>query len=201
LPPDIAPQVAALVMRMLAKDPSRRFSDGAAVARAVAEIRGGTRPGFGPITGATAVPPGFGQLRVPISRGPTSGAVATGRTGGMPGGVNRPAGAPHGAMLPGRSVGGFSSDGYAPPAYAPPLRQPGPSSVRVQTGQPAPVNRRTGVAALIAVLVLLIVGIAGAILLTHAGTPGSSRDPAAIGAHGTVAGNFAARRASYSWWA
>ncbi len=104
-------------------------------------------------------------------------------------------------MLPGRSVGGYSADGYAPPAYAPPMRQPGPSMARMQAGQPAPVNRRTGVAALIAVLVLLIVGIAGAILLTHAGTLSSSRDLSAIAAHSTVTGNFAVGRASYSWWA
>ncbi len=48
LPPDIPPQVAALVMRMLAKDPSRRFPDGAAVARAVVDGPGRRPPGLRP---------------------------------------------------------------------------------------------------------------------------------------------------------
>ncbi|MDQ6658989.1 MAG: serine/threonine protein kinase [Actinomycetota bacterium] len=41
LPPDIPPPVTALVMRMLDKDPRKRFEDGAAVADAVAAVRSG----------------------------------------------------------------------------------------------------------------------------------------------------------------
>lgn len=56
LPPDIPPPVVALVMRMLAKDPAARFPTGAALARAVAQVRAGVAPGrrvvAGPITGA-----------------------------------------------------------------------------------------------------------------------------------------------------
>src|SRR6195952_4046886 len=170
LPPDIPPPVAALVMRMLAKDPTRRFTDGAAVARAVVTVRGGAGPGFVPITGATAVPPGANRPGIP---------------NGMPRGVMGPAGTPNGPIPPGRSVGAHPADGYPLPAYAPPLRQAAPPVARMQAGPPAPVNRRTGLAALIAVLVLVIVAVAGAILLTHAGMPGSSRDPSAIGAHST----------------
>ncbi len=46
LPPDIPPPVAGLVMRMLAKDPARRFPDGATLARAVAAVRGGAPTSF-----------------------------------------------------------------------------------------------------------------------------------------------------------
>ena len=51
LPPDIPPPVAAMVLRMLAKDPAHRFADGVGVARAVAAIRAAgdtVRPGSHP---------------------------------------------------------------------------------------------------------------------------------------------------------
>ena len=195
LPLDIPPPVTALVMRMLAKDPARRFADGAAVARAVVTVRGGAGPGFGPITGATAIPSAANRPGAP------GGMAPGGMSRGMPSGALGPAGGSNGPIQPGRSAGVHPTDGYAPPAYAPPLRQAVPPVARVQAGPPAPVNRRTGMAALIAVLVLVIVGVAGAILLTHAGMPGSIRDPSTIGAHSTDTGNFPTSHASYPWWA
>ena len=44
LPPDIPPAVTALVMQMLVKDPSTRFPNGAALAQAVGQVRGGGYP-------------------------------------------------------------------------------------------------------------------------------------------------------------
>ena len=53
LPPDVPPPVAGLVMQMLAKDPMRRFADGATLARAVGAVRSGVSlPPAGPLTGA-----------------------------------------------------------------------------------------------------------------------------------------------------
>ncbi len=54
LPPDVPPPVAGLVLRMLAKDPARRFPDGATLARAVAQVRAG---GVVSATGAFPVVP------------------------------------------------------------------------------------------------------------------------------------------------
>ncbi|QNK82053.1 serine/threonine-protein kinase [Nakamurella sp. PAMC28650] len=171
LPPDIPPPVAALVMRMLAKDPARRFPDGGSVARAVGVVRGGVRPGFpapGPITGSFPV----GGGSAVAGRSPATEAVAR-RSYASP------------------SQGAPSQ---AAPSYAPPVRSSVPvfAADRTQAHYPPPVNRRTGLAVLIAVLVLLIVGIAGAIVLTNAGTPGSSRTTSwpGGGLHSASAGNF-----------
>ncbi len=166
LPPDIPPPVAALVLRMLAKDPARRFPDGASVARAVAAVRSGAGPGYG------AQPTGFPTGAVPVAARPPVTARPPAVFGGPPQG------------------------GYAPPAYAPPPRPP-ILPMRAQVAYPAPVSRRTGVAALIAVLVLLIVGIAGAVLLTHTGSLGSLRDGWTAGVLTTAPGNSSTSGASY----
>jgi serine/threonine protein kinase len=136
LPRDIPQPVAALVMRMLAKDPASRFPDGGSVARAVGVVRGGVRPGF-----------------------PTPGPI----TGSLPAGGSAPPAHP---------------GGFAVPAYAPPRRWAAPvfATSRTQAHTPAPVDRRTGLAVLIALLVLLIVGVVGGIVLTSTGLPGSLRD-------------------------
>lgn len=92
LPPDIPPPVVALVMRMLAKDPAARFPTGAALARAVAQVRAGVAPGrrlvAGPVTGSIIVPGGVpgglpGQvpgppIAAPVSAPPPAVVVATG---------------------------------------------------------------------------------------------------------------------------
>ena len=68
LPPDVPPPVAGLVMQMLAKDPTRRFVDGAALARAVGAVRSGVSlPPAGPLTGALAPSAGAtAVLRPPV---------------------------------------------------------------------------------------------------------------------------------------
>ncbi|MET3805871.1 serine/threonine-protein kinase [Nakamurella sp. UYEF19] len=170
LPPDIPPPVAALVMRMLAKDPARRFPDGASVARAVAAVRGGGRPGF-PIPPAGPFP---------------SGAINTG-TGGMAGmtaaGQLRPAGSPSTGTGAPRSAASGAVAGYAPPTYAPPVRAMAPVPLRAPAAYPPPVNRRTGLAILVAVLVLVLVGVVSLIILTRTGTPGSLETSSAEATH------------------
>ena len=180
LPPDIPRPVALLVMRMLVKDPARRYPDGASVARAVAAVRGEAATGYG--SQPTGFPTGATPVRPPnVATGPTlfGAAAAQAATRAVP--------AP-GSAIP-------APAGYAPPAYAPPLR-PATPSARPRLGYPAPVNRRTGVAAVIAVLVLLVVGIAGAILLTHTGTLGSLGGSETAGGHAVAAGNYSVSGAS-----
>ena len=161
LPPDIPPPVAALVMRMLTKDPARRFPDGGAVARAVAAVRGGARPATpGPITGAFPASP------------PTPGGPVT-STSGYPSSPPRAAYAPPGTFT--------AQAAFAPPAYAPPVRAAtAASAVRAPAAYPVPAKRRTGIAVLVAVLVLVVVGVVGAILLNSAGTPGTSSDTSTV---------------------
>jgi hypothetical protein len=162
LPPDIPPPVAALVMRMLAKDPARRFPDGASLARAVATVRGAAGPVFGVVPAPAR---GFPSGPIPTGAVPR-GAVLDG-SGMFP---SRPAQAPP----PGGRPGGQ-------PAYAHPGHPPGmalPPSVRGTSADP--VHRRTGIAVLIAILVLVIVAIVGAIVLTRSGAlgaPGVDTEP------------------------
>ena len=161
LPPDVPPPVAALVMRMLAKDPRHRFPDGGSVARAVAAVRNGARPAFGAATGP--IPAGVVAAQVAgaaqVRQG--SGAFRAARP--------HPAGAA--IAIPAKS------------ALAPPSR--GPASY------PVPVNRRTRLAVLIAVIVLLLAGVVSAIVFTRtaaSGTSGTTSDPARSGAtSGSVA--------------
>ncbi len=83
LPPDIPPPAAALVMRMLAKDPLARFPDGASLAAACRAVRSGASPGGAPpasrhparpsgpypasvsASAPTAVPPPVYVMRMP----------------------------------------------------------------------------------------------------------------------------------------
>jgi serine/threonine-protein kinase len=196
LPPDIPAPVAALVLRMLAKDPARRFPDGGSVARAVAVVRDGARTGYG------AQPIGFPTGAGPVANRPQPGT--TGPTAFGAAAAQAPTGMVHGTSPRRDPAAAYPvQTGYAAPAYAPPPRPavlpPGPRVVR-----PAPVNRRTGIAALIAVLVLVIVAIAGAILLTHTANLGSLRDGSTtgvvrMGSHSLGPGNFSAVGASYQW--
>lgn len=158
LPPDIPPPVAALVMRMLAKDAARRFPDGGTLARAVVAVRGGGRPlfggaGSGPLTSG-AIPVGS----IPVGSIPV-GAVPSGAVGAavFPGGRRQ---APAtGAPMSGRSG--------QQPGYAPPVRPVAMPPARAQARYPEPVNRRTGVAVFIAISVLVVVAIVGIIVLTR----------------------------------
>ncbi len=164
LPPDIPPPVAALVMRMLAKDPMRRFPDGAALARAVVAIRSAARPP-GSLTAAPQFPSGAIPLGGPAAARNPAGRASIGHPGSLPmpvhagpGGQLGPTGGP---FYP--AVGSESPATVRPPA--PPLPQ---------------VSRRTGIAVLVAILVLVIVGIVGAILLTRSVGSGANHDTSGI---------------------
>jgi serine/threonine-protein kinase len=135
LPLDIPPAVVGLVMRMLAKDPGRRFPDGASLAAAVARVRAG---------GSVA---GTGAFVAPTS--PPSGAVPL----VAPAVVVDPLGRP----IPGRATPGGPASG-------------GPRHGRPAPGGPtaATTGRRTGIALLIALLVVVIAGAAGVYLVTRA---------------------------------
>jgi len=150
LPPDIPPPVAALVMRMLAKDPRNRFPDGGSVARAVAAVRNGVRPAFGATTG-----------RFP------AGAIGAHAARGRHGSDAR-------RHQQGAAIAMPASSALTPPSS-------GPASY------PVPVNRRTRLAVLIAVIVLLLAGVVSAIVFTRtaaSGTGGTTSGPARSDATG-----------------
>ena len=153
LPPDIPPSVAALVMRMLAKNPARRFPDGVSVARAVVAVRG---------VGPSGAPTGAQFSGAQFSGAQLSGALPRAR--------------PLGPITPTRSLAADSPPAgpqHAVPAYAPPLRRPVVPARPAPASYPPPVHRRTGIAVVIAILVLIVVGIAGAIVVTRTGAAGA----------------------------
>ncbi len=174
LPPDIPPSVTALVMRMLAKDPARRFPDGVSVARAVVAVRGGA---------AAFAPP----ARQQSSQQP-SGQQQSGQQSGALQRARPPGPAPLTRI--GAAVPLPAGPAQAVPGYAPPLRPPVVPARPPRTPYPAPVYRRTGIAVVIAVLVLVVVGIAGAIVITRTGAAGPG------GADRAMPGNVGAARAS-----
>ncbi len=174
LPPDIPPPVAALVLRMLAKDPAHRFPDGVGVARAVVAVRGGARPGrarqapaSGPIPLARPGPALMTSMSAMSTRSAAAGA----------GGARRSA-----AAEPGGPTGGaYATPGYAVPPYAPPPRAVVAPAFRPPARTPAPVPRRTGLAILIAVLVLMLVAGLGAVVLLRDAASGGRADAPATG--------------------
>ena len=74
LPPDVPPPVAALVLRMLSKDPARRYPDGASLAAACAVVRSGGLP---PVSAGPAVHPAAPRI-APRTRPPARGDAPTG---------------------------------------------------------------------------------------------------------------------------
>ncbi|MDQ2739876.1 MAG: serine/threonine protein kinase [Actinomycetota bacterium] len=219
LPADIPPPVAALVMRMLAKDPARRFPDGGSVANAVAVARHGARPAFGPTTGevpsvatggstrfgskAIAGPRASGQMSSgQMSSGPmSSGSRSSGSSpvfapnAGRPGHPSTPVPIPGLPVpVPGVSSGTGSS---GVPAYAPAIRAAvAPRRNRVQADYPAPVNRHTSLAVLLAVIVLLIAVMVGAIVLARTSAAGSIGEPSRASSASPASTRTAARQVS-----
>lgn len=196
LPPDVPPPVADLVMRMLAKDPARRFPDGGSLARAVAAVRGGM-PGPAGAFPSGRIPAGaFPTGHIPAGPGPV-GAFPAGR---IPAASATSADNPPAYATPGHARPAYGPPAYNRPAYAPPARPAAfPPPVRVQLPYPTPVNRRTGTALLIAILVVVIVGVVGAIVLSRTGTSGTGMGPA--GQHaGPVSGQAAAAQRPTGTW-
>jgi len=158
LPLDIPMPIAALVMQMLAKDPAHRFPDGLTLANAVASLR----------TGAAA------------GSAATSGAPNYQRSGGAPVTASAPARAPRTGV---QSQARFATSAYQPtafvlPGYPPPVlpRAAAGTLDRVQANYQYPVNRRTGLAVFLALLIVLAVAGACVFALNKIGMPGSSRD-------------------------
>ncbi|MGK5682855.1 protein kinase domain-containing protein [Actinoplanes sp. URMC 104] len=120
LPPDVPPQVSALVLRALAKDPSHRFASAAEMASAARAASGPqTRMSSGPFT-----PPQARAFRQP----PTG----YGRPGpGTPGGIPTGGTPPQGRVSGGAPQQGFPSSGRMPAG--------GPTSGRAQLPGTAPM--------------------------------------------------------------
>jgi serine/threonine-protein kinase len=139
LPPDVPPAVAALVMRMLAKDPAQRYPDGASLAAACGIVRSGGVPPLPP--GATPMVAAHGPVPRPGPTGPT----------GIAG--QAPAAAPVGAT------------GYGPPAG---VTGPAAAVQVVVTRRPAaPRHRQTGLSLLLVLLILIVCAVVAVILATR----------------------------------
>jgi serine/threonine-protein kinase len=172
LPADVPPPVAALVIRMLAKNPAERFPDGASLAAACAAVRSGTAmtPTGAPYRVSVSTPVGYRP------------EVAARLAAAMP----RQVGAGQGP--PGTPVGPPPRDATgspaAPPAVAVPPRAvviPSAPGVQFVTLRPPPTPpRRTWLAVLIVVVVLLLTAAAGVFLVirANAGAPASTAAPA-----------------------
>src|SRR5664279_3057044 len=151
LPADVPPAVAALVMRMLAKDPTARFPNGAALAQAVGQLRSGS-------TGSSAAG-ATGPHRV----GPPASARPVRPTAGLPAPALVPAtGAaaartsPPTRRAPLPAQVGPANQHPARPASRPQSRPP--SGAARQPPPPRPVSQRTGLSVALAMLVLALAG-------------------------------------------
>jgi serine/threonine-protein kinase len=180
LPADVPPPVATLVSRMLAKNPADRFPDGAGLAAACVAVR----------TGTSLAPLGAGAPRV-------TAAAPAGPRPGLAAPVGPPPASPSIPPTPRpNAAGGVSA---VPPAPAGPPRVvviPSVPGVQFVTPRPAAAPaRRTWVAVLIVVLVLLLTAAAGVFLVlrANAGPPLPAAVPAAGHPAGLVAGTGADR--------
>jgi serine/threonine-protein kinase len=162
LPPDIPPAVEALVMQMLVKDPATRFPNGAALAQAVGQVRGGHSGGQGrparpaaktrvvPVTATQAPPAGRSPTPAPARPNP-----ATRVQPAAPPPMRRPATAGNG---PAYGPGTVTANRTPPPAY--PAARPGaPARPAAGPAVRQRSNRRTGLSVLLAVIVLVLAGL------------------------------------------
>ena len=151
LPADVPPAVAALVMRMLAKDPTARFPNGAALAQAVGQLRSGSTGSIA--AGAT------GPHRV----GPPAAAGPVRPTAGFPAPALVPAAgaaaartSPPTRRAPLPAAVGPANQQPARPRSRPQSRPP--SGAARQPPPPRPVSQRTGLSVALAMLVLALAG-------------------------------------------
>jgi serine/threonine-protein kinase len=163
LPPDIPPQVRAIVERAIAKDPGARWPAAAAFAavarRAAGELAAmAGRPGLTPVTHG-ARPPATGPT-VPVAR-PTSGGA---------GPVTVP---PNSRPLPPMSPA--APGGRVPPGYQPPGRPPAGASKQTSTGL---------IVAIIVAVVLVAVCVGAAIAIWQQAEKGAA---IAVGAPSVIA--------------
>jgi len=156
LPPDVPPAVATLVLQMLVKDPAARYPNGAALAQAIAQVRGGARAGRpgGPaqptrtraVPVVAAGPAAVAGHPVPApTGGPTRVAAQPPATRAQPvsaGRPNVPTGNP--GYAPGTATAHRSQQGGLPPISRP-ARPAGRAT-----------GRRTGLSILLALTVLVL---------------------------------------------
>jgi serine/threonine protein kinase len=152
LPADVPPPVAALVMHMLAKDPTARFPNGAALAQAVGQLRSGAFPSASTSTGPHHIRPAAstaGHPARPTASFPAPALVpAAGAAAPRTAPPTRRAPVPAAALPPNQQP--------ARPAPRPAARPPA-----VQTRQPSPprpTSQRTGLSVAVALLVLALAG-------------------------------------------
>ncbi len=167
LPPDVPPAVATLVMRMLAKDPATRFADGGSLAREVARLRSG-EAAWAADRARSTTPAQVPQAgRQPASRPPSGRPSPNKPPTGKPASSKLAGNKPPSAQArptrvqpewPGPQRAPWPQDGRAIATATPPR----PAPQIVDTGRPA--GRRTGLAVLIALLVLLFAGVLLAVL-------------------------------------
>lgn len=178
LPPDVPPVVAGLVMQMLVKDPAARFPNGAALAQAVGQVRagptGGSRPA-GPVLARTAVVPvatavgppmPSARFRVPA---PAPVARATSVSPAVPTARPTNAGPPNAGQRPAQTPAGQA-------AY-----RAQPNANRAGQLVARPVNRRTGLSVLLALLVLVLAGITAVVINAATATERSAGATASTG--------------------
>ena len=205
LPADVPPTVAALVMHMLAKDPTARFPNGAALAQAVGQLRSG-------VTGSSAAT-STGPHRV----GPPASHAAP--AGGSAASAARPARPTQGLPAPALVPAAASAVPRTPP---PTRRAPAPTAVRPTNQQPGrspsraparpqarlpgaparqppppgrPASQRTGLSVALALLVLALAGALAVWINQSVGDlpaptepAGLVVDPAAASGHGALSG-------------
>ncbi len=150
LPPDVPPAVAALVMRMLAKDPAARYHDGGSLAREVAALRRptGHAPAARPPSTAYASP---GPARPSGQAARASGQAARPSPQPVPTPQPRLPRLPRPTRVQQVQPAPVHTGGRSVATAAPPRAAPAPHPA--PTGRPP--SHRTGLSVLLALLVLL----------------------------------------------
>jgi serine/threonine protein kinase len=150
LPADVPPAVAALVMHMLAKDPTARFPNGAALAQAVGRLRSGAFPSASTSTGPHRVRPAASTAGHPARPTASFPAPALVPAAG--------AAAPRTAPPTRRAPAALPPTNQQPsgPAPRPPVRPP--AAPFRQPPPPRLASQRTGLSVAVALLVLALAG-------------------------------------------
>ena len=178
LPADVPPPVAALVMHMLAKDPTARFPNGAALARAVGQLRSGAGgPGAVTATGPHRVgPPGTVRPVRPVR--PTASLAAPALVPvavPAPPRTNPPT---RRAPAPAPVAAGPTSQQPSRPPSRPQSRPPVAPARQPQP--PRPVSQRTGLSVALALLVLALAGALAVWINQSVGDPPAPVAPAGL---------------------
>jgi hypothetical protein len=159
LPRDVPPAVQALIARALAKSPADRFADGAAFADAIREIEAGGRPPGGLAAGGAVAAAATTELIDMPEDGGTRVLSSAGAAGALGTGV-------------GGAVGPYTRSRPMPPLQGPPDDDDLPGEY--YGDEQAPRRRRWVWPVAGLVLVLLLAGLAWALLSGNGRSPGGS---------------------------